>query len=80
MIRAQIQFSPEQAARLRRIAARRGISVSAVVREAVEAYASGADDTEEMRRRALSAVGSGRSGHKNLAENHDKHLEEAFGD
>jgi predicted DNA-binding protein len=36
--RTQVLLSPEQAARLKRIAAREGRSVGAVIREAIDAY------------------------------------------
>ena len=36
--RTQVLLSPEQLARLKRLAARRGRSVGAIIREAVEAY------------------------------------------
>lgn len=38
--RTQVLLSPEQRRRLERIAARRGISLGAVIREAIDAYAS----------------------------------------
>lgn len=79
MIRAQIQLEREQAERLRKIAARRGLSVSAVVREAVEAYTRD-EDREEIIKRALSVIGKGRSGLSDVSERHDDYFAEAVED
>lgn len=52
--RTQVLLSPEQAARLRRIADREGRSVGAVIRSAVDAYvAPGADSRKKALRSLL---------------------------
>ena len=76
MIRLQVQLTEEQAARLRRLANDRGVSVAAVVREAVDAAApTAADDPWE---RALAVVGTYRSGGADGAREHDRELAGIF--
>lgn len=75
MVRTQIQLTDEQAARLRRIAAERGVSMAAVIREAVESVGLGGSDDVRWER-AMSAVGCGSSGRGDVAAEHDRHLAE----
>ncbi len=77
MIRTQIQLTPEQAAALKREAGRRGVSMAALVREAIDT-AVRADDSEARWRRASAAVGTFSSEGGNVAAEHDRHLEEAY--
>jgi 16S rRNA U516 pseudouridylate synthase RsuA-like enzyme len=77
MIRTQIQLTEEQARELKRIAAQRGISVSALVRQAIE-KAVALDDGPAKRQRALAAVGKFRSGTKEISAEHDRYLAEDF--
>jgi plasmid stability protein len=75
MERSQIQFDAEQASALKRRAAERGISVAALVREAVTQYlASGS--TDERVARARRASGAFNSGLADVSENHDAYLAE----
>lgn len=77
MVRTQIQLTEEQAERLKRRASERGVSMAALIREAVEELLAG--DVQERRRgRALDAVGRFRSGHDDIAREHDKYLAEDF--
>lgn len=79
MIRTQIQLTEEQAASLRRLARRRGVSVAAVIREATEEYISRTeDDPERIRERALAAIGAFASGHSDIAVDHDRYLAEIY--
>lgn len=81
MVRMQIQFTEEQQAELRHQARRRGISISALVREAVDRELEGYESREEAWQRALAVIGTGHGGPPyNVAENHDEHLAEAFKD
>ena len=77
MIRMQVQLTDAQAAKLKRLAAQHGVSISALVREAVESIDDETKD-EEKWRRALAVVGKYRSGSglKDIARNHDKYLAE----
>jgi class 3 adenylate cyclase len=77
MVRLQIQLTEEQAARLRRLAAERRVSVAALVREAVDQVVRGrqADDPWQ---RALSVVGKHHSGRVDVAREHDRELAEIY--
>jgi uncharacterized protein YigA (DUF484 family) len=72
MIRTQVSLTEEQMARLRREARRRGMSLAAVVREAVD---QSVPDDEAARvdrlARALRAGGSVASGTGDVAAGHD---------
>lgn len=77
MVRTQVQLTEEQAARLRRTAAERGVSMAALIREAVEKLSPvGSEDARWDR--ALAAVGSGASGSSDVSADHDRHLAQAF--
>jgi hypothetical protein len=78
MVRTQVQLTEEQAAALKAIAAERGSSVAALVRESVDAFITntGAITPEERKRRALSIVGRYNSGISDLATEHDRYLNE----
>lgn len=51
--RTQVLLSPEQVARLKRIAAREGRSVGAVIRDAVDSYV---DPGEDSRHKAIHVL------------------------
>ena len=51
--RTQVLLSPDQVTKLKRIAARDGRSVGAVIRDAVDSYVDPGDDA---RRRAVQAI------------------------
>ena len=72
MIRTQVSLTEEQMARLRREARRRGVSLAAVVRDAVD---RSVPDDEVARtdrlERALRAAGSVASGSGDVAVGHD---------
>lgn len=78
MHRVQVQFSDEQVRALQNEAASTGRPVAAVVREAVAAWM---EDGERRQRvdRALAAIGGSRSGLGDLAEDHDRYLDEGVG-
>lgn len=81
MVRMQIQFTEEQQAELRRQARMRGISISALVREAVDRELSGRLTHDEAWARALSAIGCARGGPPyDVGENHDEYLAKAYAD
>lgn len=77
MIRTQVQLTEEQVRQLKRVAAERGISVSALIREAID-RAVAVDDGHARRQRALAAVGRFRSGNKEVSAEHDRYLAEDF--
>ena len=61
--RTTLKISESLDARLRHEAARRGVTISEVSREALEAYLVGPPG-----RRRLEAAGAGRSGHSDVSE------------
>lgn len=78
MIRKQVQFTERQAARIKREAARRGISESAVIRDALDRGIGPAGPTDEQWERALAVAGVGKGGPPDLAERHDDYLGDAL--
>jgi hypothetical protein len=81
MERMQIQFTGEQAQRLRERARQRRTSAAAVVREAVDAVLRDMEAvTDEARwRRSRAAVGRFGSGSPvRVSEDHDQHLEDIY--
>lgn len=79
MVRTQVHFTEEQIAALRARSAREEISVSELVRRAVDAWVATETPWEEKKRRALKIAGRFRSGHADVARRHDDHLAGAFG-
>jgi hypothetical protein len=77
MIRTQIQLTEEQARELKRIAAERGISLAALIREAIESTIA-VDPGPARRQRALAVVGRFGSGRKDVGAEHDRYLAEDF--
>lgn len=82
MIRTQISFEKEQYARLQAHAAEAGVSMAALVREAVaDKIGNDDDERDRIKRRALSVVGIGHGGaDERIGEEHDRYLDEAYGD
>ena len=77
VVRRQIQFPEDQHQQLRRLAAQRGVSVAALVRQLVSN--SLRDDEQAVRwEHALSVVGRFHSGHSNVSAEHDRYLDETF--
>jgi len=74
--RTQISLDAAQAARLRRLARERGTSMAALIRDAVEqTFPEAADDSRDVRwARAMTAVGSQRSGSKDASSRVDEEL------
>ena len=81
MKRTQIQFTDEQVRRLRNVAEQEGRSIADVVRESVSEYLEHRTevDREELKRRAMAVVGKYRSDARDVAEEHDHYLDEAYG-
>ena len=63
VLRTTVKLPEELDARLRHEAERRGITVSALTREAIEAHLGG-----PRKRRSLLAGGAGSSGHDDISE------------
>lgn len=75
--RTQISLTSAQARELRRLARKRGTSMAALIREAVERTYGGAEEDARWRR-ALASVGGFRSDRSDVAEHHDDVLADAF--
>ena len=71
MVRTQIQLTEEQAKKIKKIAASRGVPMAEVIRDAVEgAIRSGAGTvSEERRKRAIEIAGKFRSGKRDVSKN-----------
>ncbi len=82
MIRTQIQLTEEQARRLHEAAAAEGRSMADLIREAVDAHLRKARwvSREELIRRSLESAGRFHSGCPDVAVEHDRYLDEAYGD
>lgn len=83
MIRVQIQFTEEELAALRAEAAQRHISVSAVVREAVDERMSrphrrATTSLAERKARAIAACGRFRSGLGDVSARHDEYFADSI--
>ena len=84
MMRTQIQLEQSQHKRLQEIAHRRGVSLSAVIRNLIEEKLLESEvegKREDQVRAALAVCGKyvDPEGRKNVAENHDRFLAEAMG-
>ena len=75
MTRVQVQFADDTARVLRSRAKRAGRPVASLVRDAVDAWLA-ADERRDARDRALQAIGGFHSGLGDLAEGHDRYLDE----
>jgi predicted DNA-binding protein len=74
MKRTTVKIPEELDARLRHEARRRGITISALTREALEAHLG------TGKRRKLMAAGAGRSGHGDIAERVEEILDQEWAD
>lgn len=80
MFRTQIQLTEEQARALKRLAAKKGASVSELIRQSVDHLLQSAAmvDPKDQRLRAIAAAGKLRNGPPDLSLEHDKYLAEAI--
>jgi len=81
MVRTQIQFTEEEVDALRREAAQRHMSISAVVREAVEkclAHPRPEPSLEERKARAKAACGRFHSGLGDVSARHDDYFADSI--
>ena len=83
MVRTQIQLTERQARELKRMAAREGVSMAEVIRNAVDAkLREGVSGLpwEERIRRAMAVMGKFHSGLNDVSRRHDQYLAEAYDD
>jgi hypothetical protein len=80
MVRTQIQLSEEQHRRLKAEAYRRGMSVSAVLRELVDRSFGEAETDRRAKAEAAwkAFIGCFSDGATDVSENHDKYLAEIY--
>lgn len=80
MVRTQIQLTDGQAEAVKKVALDQKISVAEFIRKALDdaLLRRGVRDREEVRRRAIAAVGGFHSGESDIAERHDDYLAEAY--
>ena len=80
MVRTQIQLTEDQAKKVHKIAAHRGVSMAEVIRDAIDGVIRPEARTvpEDRRKRALDIVGKFRSGKKDVSKRHDAYLAEAL--
>jgi len=78
MIRLQVQLTPAQARSVKEIAHERGMSVAAVIREAIDRFVAEPASGDAIWQEALSVVGKYRGDGRNVAVEHDRYLEEAY--
>jgi hypothetical protein len=81
MVRMQIQFTEAQSQRLREEAAERGVSLSAVVRQAVaDSLVAGRykPSRDELIRRSLAAMGRFHSGTGDVSSRHDEYFADSI--
>ncbi len=80
MVRTQIQLTEDQAKKVKKIAAHRGVSMAEVIRDAIDGVIRPEAGTvlEDRRKRALDIVGKFRSGKRDVSKRHDAYLAEAL--
>jgi predicted transcriptional regulator len=81
MVRTQIRLSEAEAEAVRLLAARRGVSMAAVIRAAVEQYVEREAEESAAQRwaRSLGAIGGFHSGTADLSARHDDEFADAAG-
>lgn len=79
MVRTQIQLTEAQTISLKKIAAKRRISMAEAIRQSIDLFLKKGDVSPEERvRRALAISGKYRSKHADLSIHHDKYLAEDY--
>lgn len=79
MHRTQVLLTEEQVRRLREEAARRGVSMAEIIRQALQEHLI-RRQRQKLHSRALAAVGRFSSGRSDVSKEHDRELEEAYAD
>ena len=82
MIRTQIQLTEEQSKALKQLSSQKNISVAQLIRNSVDLLLRSMTEIseEDKRRRALSIVGKFPVKETDMSVNHDKYLEEVYGE
>jgi hypothetical protein len=77
MIRLQVQFDEAELKALRNAATQRGVSISAVVRDAVDRCVLAHEDRTVAIGRAMAIIGKFSSGTGDVAARHDEYFAES---
>ena len=79
VIRTQIQLTGHQATELKRLAAEKGVSMAALVREAVDELLRGRNrpSRDEIVERAIAACGTAHSGTGDVSQRVDEYFAES---
>jgi len=78
MVRKIIQLKESQSEALQRRAREQGTSLSELIRRSVDLYLSSEPEIDEIRARAIAAVGYAASGDKDVSVRHDDYLTQAY--
>jgi Arc/MetJ-type ribon-helix-helix transcriptional regulator len=80
MVRTQIQLTEKQAVALKRLAAKKRVSMAELIRVGVNKLLHSVETVslEERRQRAIAIAGRFRSGRSDLSTKHDEHLAEIY--
>ncbi len=80
MVRTQIQLTKDQARMLRELSLSSHESVAALIRKAVDQFLiTGKPDRSTLYRQAMTIAGKYKTKQSDIAVDHDRYLEEAFG-
>jgi len=75
MVRTQIQLESGQVEALKKMAAGRHLSMAEIIRQAIDRFLRGQEETRDSaRKKALKVAGRFRTGIKDLADRHDDYL------
>ena len=82
MVRTQIQLTEEQAKALKMLAHAQNVSMAELIRQSLDEFIWRSEnrqpDREEMKRRAVAAIGRFNSGLPDVSREHDKYLAEDY--
>ena len=78
MVRKMVLISETQARRLEQRAKMEGVSMSELFRRGLDIVLETRPRSDEVRKKALSAVGAFSSGDTDVSERHDDYLAEAY--
>jgi len=81
MIRTQIQITDQQAKQLKHLSVQENKSVAELIRQSIDTFLNRQIfvSDQEKQQKLLSVAGKFHTGLSDLAEEHDRYLDEAFG-
>lgn len=82
MIRTQIQLTSAQVEQLKRLSAKRGISMAELIRQSIDQFLQATYELsrEEQVLRLKEAAGMYSTGEADVAQDHDQYLDDVYGD